>query len=157
MEKKIKLARYRSIPYVVNYSGSGSEKRYEWMGAKGNKIDIKEVPVEMVEWLSLQTICLEKGELVVIEDSEEAKEVLEGVDKENYKNNTHTEEEILKLLSGNFMKMKTELGKISVDSERKFVLTVAKSIKEDLTTGKVKFLADWAGIPQEVLFADDSE
>ncbi|QWU14432.1 hypothetical protein SAMN04487895_101744 [Paenibacillus sophorae] len=154
MEKIIKVARYRNTPYVFNFIGNGGTKRYEWSGSKGNKFDTKQLPEEAVDWLMMNSECFRKGELVIIEDSEESKEIIEnlGGDLDEYKSNIHTKEEILKILQGNYMKMQKELFEITVASEKKFVIDIAKEIGDDLSGGKLKFLAEWMDIPQDVLF-----
>lgn len=153
MEKLIKLARYRTTPYVVNYRTSGGTKRYEWSGSKGTKHDIKRVPEEVVDWLSMNTRCFKNGQLVIIEEDEVTKDLVDNiVDREEYENNTHTKEEVLKILQGNYKKMEKELGEITSPDEKKFVVDVAKEIAEDLTAGKQKMLAEWVGISKDLLF-----
>ena len=73
MEEKIKLARYKKTPYSVRFEG----KRYEWGGSKGRQYSTKEVPPEVVDYLSLNTTALKNGELVIldIESNENAKEI----------------------------------------------------------------------------------
>lgn len=155
MEKTIKLARYRSNGYIINYPNSnGNIKRYEWVGSKGSKVDIKPVPEEVVDWLLMTSVCFKKGELVVVEDSDEAKEVVENIgDIDEYKNNSHTKDEIIALLKGNINKMKKELGGITSDSEKRFILEIAREISDDIPGGKTKFLSEWLNIPQDVLFS----
>lgn len=154
MEKTIKIARYRSIPYTVNYTTSGGIKTYQWAGSKGNKSDIKAIPHEVVEYLLMNSACFRQGELVIIEDSEDAKEIVENIDDhESYKSNSHSKEEITKLLEGNFMKMKSELNKITNKDEKRFVVDTAKEIKLD-SNSKLKFIAEWFGVNQDILFED---
>lgn len=153
MSEKIKLARYRNTSYFVKYDADGSNRQYTWNGSKNGKADIKEVPREVVDWLAMNSICFDKGELVILDEDDSSKEIKDGiVEIETYENNTHSAEEIAKLLKGNFMKMKSDLGKITVDSEKNFVIEVASTLKEDLTKGKLDFLADWMGIDSSVLF-----
>lgn len=153
MSEKIKLARYRNTSYFVKYDADGSNRQYTWNGSKNGKADIKEVPREVVDWLAMNSICFDKGELVILDEDDSSKEIKDGiVEIETYENNTHSAEEIEKLLKGNFMKMKSDLGKITVDSEKNFVIEVASTLKEDLTKGKLDFLADWMGIDSSVLF-----
>lgn len=153
MSEKVKLARYRNTSYFVRYDADGSNRQFTWNGSKNGKAEIKEVPREVVEWLSMNSICFDKGELVIIEEDEKAKEIKDGiVEIETYENNTHTQEEIEKILNGNINKMKAELKKITVDSEKQFVIEVASSFKDDLTKGKLDFLAEWMGIDSSILF-----
>lgn len=155
MEKTIKVARYRNTPYVVNFSNSnGSLKTYQWSGSKGTKTEIKPIPEEVVDYLIMNSACFRKGELVIVEDSEVAKELVENIDdKEEYQNNTHTKEELQKILEGNFAKMKSEINKITNDDEKRFVIDVAKEIKLD-SSAKRKALSEWYGVPQDILFED---
>ncbi|MNF66340.1 hypothetical protein D3C84_481290 [compost metagenome] len=153
MSEKIKLARYRNTSYFVKYDADGSNRQYTWNGSKNGKAEIKEVPREVVDWLSMNSICFDKGELVIVSEDEGSKEIKDGiVEIETYENNTHSKEEIEKLLKGNFMKMKSELGKVTVDSEKSFVIEVASELKDDLTKGKLDFLAEWMGIDSAILF-----
>lgn len=39
--------------------------------------------------------------------------------------------------------MKSELKKITSDSEKRFVFEISEEIKDDLTTGKVDFIEAW--------------
>jgi maltodextrin utilization protein YvdJ len=153
MADKIKLARYRNTSYFLKYDADGSNKQYTWAGSRGGKVDVKEVPKEVVEWLQMNSICFDKGELVIVDDNEETKEVKDGiVEIETYENNTHSKDEIEKLINGNFMKMKSALAKITVDSEKNFVIEVASEMKDDLTKGKIDFLSDWMGVDSSILF-----
>ncbi len=153
MSDKIKLARYRNTGYFVKYDADGSNRQYTWNGSKNGRVDIKEVPKEVVEWLSMNSICFDKGELVIVEDNDNVKEIKDGImEIETYENNTHTEEEIEKIIKGNFMKMKSELNKITVDSEKQFVIQVAIKFKDELTKGKIDFLAEWMNIDASILF-----
>jgi hypothetical protein len=155
MEQLIKIARHRTSPYIVNYPFNGAHKIYTWAGSKGNKTDIKTVPQEVVDYLMMNSACFRLGELAIIEDTEEAKEVVANIDDvEEYKNNTHSKEEVVKILEGNFMKMKSELAKVTNKSEMKFFIDVAKEIKVD-SNSKLKFLAEWYGVKQDILFADE--
>ncbi len=153
MTEKIKLARYRNTSYFVKYDADGSNRQYTWNGSKNGKAEIKEVPIEVVHWLQMNSICFDKGELVIIEETEETKEIKDGiVEIETYENNTHTQEEILKLLQGNINKLKAELKKITVDSEKQFIIEIASSIKDDLTKGKLDALAEWMKVDSSLLF-----
>jgi hypothetical protein len=150
----IKVARHRSTPYVFNFNTNGGTKRYEWSGSIGNKIDTKALPIEAVDWLLMNSTCFRMGELVIVEDSEQAKEIVEnfGADIVDYKNNIRTKEEIVSLLQGNFPKMQKMLNAISVDAEKKFVIEVAKELSGELVGAKLKFLAEWMDVPQDILF-----
>jgi hypothetical protein len=151
--EKIKLARYRNTSYFVRYDADGSNRQWSWAGSRNGKVDIKEVPKEVVEWLQMNSICFDKGELVILEETEDTKEIKDGiVEIEAYENNTHSKEEIEKLLSSNINKMKAELNKITVDSEKQFVIEVASEMKDDITKGKLDFLSQWMGVDSSILF-----
>lgn len=151
--EKIKLARHRNTSYFVKYDADGSNRQWSWAGSRNGRVDVKEVPKEVVEWLQMNSICFDKGELVIVEDNDFTKEVKDGiVEIETYENNTHSKEEIEKLLNGNINKMKSELKKITVDSEKQFVIEVASTLKDDLTKGKLDFLSEWMGVDSDILF-----
>lgn len=153
MENIIKVARYRTAPYIVNYpTNNGGIKTYQWSGSKGDKVDIKPLPQEVVDYLLINSACFRLGELKIIEDTPVAKEVVESIDDvEEYLNNTHTKEEAVKILEGNFNKMKTELKKVTNKDEKKFFVDVAKEIKLD-SNSKLKYIAEWYGVKQDILF-----
>lgn len=155
MSNEIKVARYRSNPYKVNYVDEGMRKTYSWSGSKGNRIDIKSLPENVVDYLVMNSSCFNKGELVIIKDSEKAEETLENIDDiEQYENNTHTRAEIEAILKGTVAKMKKELAKIDNKNEMKFVVDVAKDMKLD-SASKQKFLAEWTGMDKELIFGDE--
>jgi hypothetical protein len=153
MSEKVKLARYRNTSYFVG-SIDGSNVQYTWNGSRNGKAEIKEVPRDVVNWLTMNSICFDKGELVILEDDKQAVEEIKDsiVEREAYDNNTHTQEEIKKLLEGNINKMKAELKKITVDSEKQFVIEVANELKDELTKGKLDFLAGFMGVDSSILF-----
>ncbi|MED1863235.1 hypothetical protein P4V41_07185 [Fictibacillus nanhaiensis] len=149
---EIKIARYRTSPYIVNFITNGGTKVYSWSGSKGKKVDIKPIPQEVVEWLTMNSVCFRDGELAIIEENKEAKEIVENIDDlEEYRNNTHSTEEAIKILEGNVNKMKAELKKITNKDEKKFFIDTAKEIKLD-SNAKLTFLADWFGIKKDILF-----
>ncbi|QDX94746.1 hypothetical protein EEL30_22145 [Brevibacillus laterosporus] len=158
MEKMINVARYRNTPYVVNYQfNNGNEKTYQWTGSTKAKVDIKSVPQQLVDYLLMSSQTFRDGELVIVNDSDEAKEALENItDKENYESNTRTRQEIVTLLKMNPTKLKTELKKVTSDSEKRFILDVAKEEKIDSAATR-KVLADWSEIPQDILFEDEEK
>lgn len=155
--KTLKVARYRNSPYTVNYITNGGLKTYQWAPSKHNKTDIKDMPIEVVDWLLMNSVTFSQGELVIVEETEDAKEVISNIDDtEKYENNTHSRDEIVKLLEGNFMKMKSELGKVTVLQEKQYIVDIAKEINLD-SSSKQKFLAEWLDVPFDVLFADEDE
>lgn len=155
-EKMIKVSRYRTGEYTVNYNTNNRTMTYKWAGCQPNKIDTKEIPSYVVDWLTMNTKAFVNGNLVIEED-ENSEEYLKNIDDtENYKDNIHTREEIEKILTGNFNKMKSELNKITNQSEKDFVISIAQEIKID-STSKREFLAEWTGISVEMLFANSEE
>lgn len=151
--EKIKLARHRNTSYFVRYTADGSNRQWSWAGSKNGRVDSKEIPKEVVEWLQMNSICFDRGELVIVDDTPVTKEIKEGiVEIEEYTNNTHTNDEIQKILTGNINKMKAELKKITVDSEKQFVIDVASTLKDELTKGKLDFLAEWMKVDASILF-----
>lgn len=148
----IKIARYRVAPYTVNFTTNGGIKSYTWSGSKGKKVDIKAIPEEIVEWLNMNSVCFREGELVIIEDSEEAKELVSNIDElEEYKTNAISKEDAVKLLEGNINKMKAELKKITNKDTKKYIIDIAKEIKLD-SNAKLTFLAEWFEIKKDILF-----
>lgn len=155
-EKFIKVARYRAGDYTVNYDMNGRLLTYKWAGSKDNKVDIKEIPDYVVDWLMMSTTALKSGSLVIV-PTEETKDLIENIDNEDeFKNNIHTREEVIKMLEGNFNKMKSELNKITEKSEKQFITDIAQEIKID-SASKREFLAKWIGVEVEMLFASDDE
>lgn len=150
----VKLRRYRNLPFTVNWiNDQGMMKSYEWSGSKNGKYDTKPVPEELISYLVMNTIVFTDGELAIIEDNDEGKQLSDSLD-ENYKNNTHSKEEVIKILEGNFMKMKAEVSKITNKQEISYFIDVAKEIKLD-SNSKLAFLADLIGVPFDILFSVD--
>jgi len=151
MSDKVKVARYRNTSYVVNYTAGGSLRAYTWNGSRGKKVDTKEIPREVVEWLAMNSRAFDEGELVIIKDKEKEDEAADDVedgilDKESYENNSHTAEEIETMLkTGNAGTLKNKLKDITVEEEKHFVISVAE--KMDLPNSKLKYLAEWMGVP----------
>ena len=153
MNETVKLARYRNTSYFVKYTGNGQERQYTWSGSKNGRPDIITVPRDVVDWLTMNTLCFDKGQLVILEDEVVVKEIKDTITEvDAYENNTHTKEEIEKLLGGNINKLKAELKKITVDSEKQFVIDTASDMKDDLTKGKLDALAEWMGVSVDILF-----
>lgn len=155
---KVKVERRRKGSFFINFPrGNGMYDRYMWNGAKANYKDIKEIPVEVVNWLAHQTSTLSDGHLVVVEEKEmpeEAKTVVENIKDEvkDIDTKTHTYDEIKELLSGHLTKeKKAELSKIESREEKEFVLEVAKDMKLDSVI-KQKFIADMLDVDVDMIF-----
>lgn len=150
----VTLARYRNSDYIVRCEIDGAMKTYSWKGSRGNVVDKKKVPQEVIDWLNMNTVCFTSGSLVIEGKPEETKEIIEDfADKEAYESNTHSHDEIVTLLKGNFKKLEKELKAITVDDEKRFVVDVAKELKDELTGGKQKLIAEWYGQAQDILFS----
>lgn len=140
MEKVI-LARYKNTDFTVNYEN----KRYVWAGSKGNIISKKAVPLDVYEWLAMQTTTMSSGELVLDSSNENLEELKENIyEIEEYEVNSISKEDIAKLLNGNFKKMESELNKIEADSTKRFVLDVAREIGLE-SSAKQRFIKEWLG------------
>lgn len=149
----VKVARYRNSEYIVRCEIDGNQKVYTWKGSRNGKHDIKKVPQEVVDWLNMNSQCLSQGALVIVDNTEESKQLKDEIaDRDSYDKNTHSHEEIVKILKGNYKKMEKELSEITVDDEKRFVIDVANELKDELTGGKQNFISEWAGIEKDILF-----
>ena len=155
-EKMINVSRYRDGEYTVNYMMNGRPVTYKWAGSQGNKIDTKPIPEYVVDWLIMSTTAIKNGSLV-IEKDETSKEIIKNIGyEEDIKDVVHTREEIEAILKGNINKMKSELKKITNETEKDFVINIAQEIKID-SVGKREFLAEWMGIDVNMLFYNEEE
>ena len=155
-EKMINVSRYRDSEYTINYDMNGRLLTYRWAGSQGNKIDTKPVPDHVVDWLVMSTSAISNGSLV-IEKDELSKEIIENIGYEDeIKNVVHTREEVEKILGGAINKMKSELKKITNQTEKDFVINVAQDMKID-SVGKRDFLAEWMGLDVNMLFHNEEE
>ena len=139
--ENVVLIRHKNIPYTVNYEG----KRYVWAGSVGTRISKKPVPLDVYDYLASFTTTFQNGDLVVDPTSEQAKELEDNIlDKDAYEVNGISKEEVIELLKGNLKKMECELNKVTSDSTKRFVMSIAKEVKVTNST-KQKFLKDWVG------------
>lgn len=139
--EKVVLARYKNTDYTVNYEN----KRYVWYGSKGSIISKREVPMDVYEWLTMNTFALQNGELVLDSSNENLEELKENIyEIEEYEVNSISKDDIAKLLNGNFKKMESELNKIEADSTKRFVLEVAREIGLE-SSAKQRFRKEWLG------------
>ena len=154
---EIKVGRFRNIAYTLNYPmNEGRWKQYIWAGAKGEKVDIKPLPEEVVDYLLMNSQCFKTGDLKIIEDTAVAKEAVNSIaeeDLEAYKSNTHSKDDIRKLIGGNYKKLESELKKANID-EKRFFADVAVEMKLD-SASKQKIIADAVGIPVDILFDEE--
>lgn len=151
--EKVLLERRKNTEYTVNFEN----KKYVWAGCKGSMTSKKEVPVDVYDFLAMFTTCLTKGELVLIEKTDEDKErVAQLPDKEEYLANSLSKEEVIKILKSKSIKVMTEeLNKITSDSTKRFVLDVAKEINLE-NSNKRLFIKEWLGsdLSTDELFAE---
>lgn len=155
-EKMINVSRYRDGEYTINYMMNGRPVTYKWAGSQGNKIDTKPIPEYVIDWLIMSTTAIKNGSLV-IEKDEASKEIIKNIGyEEEVKDVVHTREEVETILKGNINKMKSELNKITNQTEKDFVINIAQEMKID-SVGKREFLAEWMEISVEMLFANEEE
>lgn len=148
----VKIARYRSTPYKVNYKVNGGGIRpFKWEGSKNKRNHTLDIPLEVVEWLLYSTVAFKNGELVIVEDNETTKML---TDYSDINNNTHSREDIEKLLNGKINVLKEELSKIIDEGEKRFVLSVVREVKPD-SAAKMKAISEWAGIPSFAIIDEE--
>ena len=154
--EKVKVYRHRMSHYIVNFPTPTGVQTYKFAGSKKGASEFKMMASEVVNWLKTSTTCFENGELVVdSEDLEKSVEIFIDIsDMEEYSRNSHTRDEIESIITGNVNKMKSELNKITSDSEKRFVIEVARELKVDSTT-KRNFIASWSGLDVDVIFDED--
>lgn len=153
---EVKVGRMRNNGYTVNFPlANGMLRKYEWAGMKGDRVDIKSVPEEVIEYLMMNTVCFRHGELKIIEETPKEKELIEslGEDKEDYEANSHTKDEVIKLLKGSAKNLESALEKAN-KNEKMFFVDVAKEIKLD-SNSKLGILANSLGMKTELLFSED--
>lgn len=151
-ENEVMVARYRPSDFILNYvSFNGDRKKYIWSGSKGERFDKKLIPQSVVDDLTMTDSLFSDGELVILNEKNEKIEV-DGVDDvEKYNNNTNSKKEIKEILGKPLVTMKAKLKNIEVAEEKQFVVEVAKEIKLD-SKSKLKFLAEWLGVEEDLLF-----
>ena len=146
----VKVFRKRDTDYVVKCPFV--DKKFVFMGSKKNrKPTVVKVPREVYDWLVTETTAFKSGSLSVEEDMEE--DLGMSVDLEEVKKNSHTREEIEKILKGTCANMKKKLVEITSQDEKDFVMSIAKEMKID-STEKKKILRKFAGIPESVVLED---
>lgn len=146
--ESILLERHHKSEFTVNYEG----KRYVWAGSKGNMISKKAVPRDVYDYLAMFTTTFKDGELIISES--QPKETVEELkdnmyEKEDYEANALTKDTVIKILKGTVKNMEKELNKITSDTTKRFVLSVAKEIGLDNFT-KQKFIKEWLGFSASI-------
>lgn len=149
----VTLARYRNTDYTVRCEINGNMKKYTWKGSKGNKIDKKQVPQEVVDWLNMNTQCFNKGKLVVEGEGKLAASLRDDfAEPEVYEANTNSREDIQEALLGHHKTLEKFLSEITVDDEKRFVIDVAVELKDQLTGATQNRISEFAGIERDILF-----
>lgn len=143
--EKVKLLRVREGDFTINF-----EKRtYIARGkSKGMKVTPSiEVPWDCYEFLAFSSTTFRDGELVIAKDNENYDVLMEHIvnDLEDYKINSMTREDIVKILNSNVNAMQKELQKITSSNLKQWVLRIAREIGLDNTI-KQKFLIEWLDI-----------
>ncbi len=149
----VTLARYRNTDYTVRCEIDGSMKKYTWKGSKGNKVDKKKVPQEVVDWLNMNTQCFNKGKLVLESQGKVADSLKDDfADPDTYNANTNSREEIVEALQGHHKTLEKFLSEITVDDEKRFIIDIAVEIKDELTGAAQNRISEFAGIDRDILF-----
>lgn len=150
MEKNtVKLARLRSTEYIVNHDTGIRKIEYKWAGCKkGGKPMVKEIPIELFDYLNMATTTLSSGALVIADTEPDKEEIVSQIQEvEEYENNSHTYQEIVDLLKkSNLAKLKKELSTITARPEKMFVKEVADELaesEEGLNNNKLEFIKEW--------------
>ncbi|MGE7840755.1 hypothetical protein ACQKNX_08180 [Lysinibacillus sp. NPDC093712] len=153
MSNLIKLERVRQGDFLVNYDNGLTKKSITFMGAKNGRTIPQAIPQEIYDWLMYSTTTFRDGELRIVDEQPNVEEIKAYIpDKEEYENNSHTREDVTKLLKGNINKMKSELKKVTSRSEKMFIKQIADELNTDgegLPKGKNDFIEEWIKIQTE--------
>lgn len=147
MTETVKLVRKRPSDYTVRYNNGIKDVIYKWVGCKsGAKPFGLSVPREVFDHLNLAGSTISSGALVVDEDQPNKEDILnevQGLDEAMA--NSHTAEEIQKLLRGNINSMKKELKLITSRQEKLFVKQIKENLAETegLNNTKIEFIDTW--------------
>jgi len=143
--KFYKVARNRSFEFTVNCPITKKETKF--LGSRNGFTDVKDIPEETFNWLMASTTTFKDGELALVEEDGlvELKKATYEEEFESIKANTHTRDEIVKILNGNTNAMKKQLESITIPEEKRFVVEIAKDIKLD-SVAKVDFIKAWSGV-----------
>lgn len=144
-DEKVLLVRNRPADYYVNYHNGLRQMTYRWNGfVKGRKPHVQAVPREVFDFINTSGGTIQTGELVVAPEEPNRDELLGQIlDVEEVLQNVHTRDEIVAILNGGIAKMKSELNKITVASEKKFVMDIAEELEDDLSGAKSKWIEAW--------------
>jgi hypothetical protein len=136
MEKKIKLKNANA--YDIGFT---LENPHRDVNIKPGSFAI--VSEDDVYFLNSTCSLLKKGRLFV--ESENIEEVNRNLGFEDEKPVILNKDEILELIQGNFLKMKSGLEKYKEPYEIGSIYQIAKDNVENLTGGKIKFLNEFCG------------
>ncbi|MFJ3388769.1 hypothetical protein [Lysinibacillus sp. NPDC086135] len=154
MNETVRLKREHYGDFIVNYHNGLKNLRYVWRGAEKGKVMSQEVPYELYDWLLYNTTTIRDGELQIAETEPNLEEIKNQIPEvEEYEANSHSKEEVIKLLKGNINKMKSELNKVVSQSEKRFIKAVADELNENeddgLTKGKNDFINEWVRLKSD--------
>lgn len=147
MAETVKLVRLRKTDYTVRYNNGIKDIIYKWVGAKPNKKPFAlSIPREVFDHLNLGTTAISTGALVIADDTPAKEELLEEVQNlDEAIANSHSYEEIVKLVKGNMQVMKKELSLVTARQEKIFIKSIAEKIndEEGLNNKKLEFINQW--------------
>lgn len=147
MTELVKLERVRKGDFVVNFNNGLNTKTFTWTGSRNGKNMALNVPTEVFEWLAHSTSTISTGELRLVETQPNVEKIKSNIpDLEEYENNAHSREDIVKLIKGNINKMKSELNKVTSQAEKQFIKSIADELNnegEGLPKGKNDFINEW--------------
>ncbi|QJI52501.1 hypothetical protein [Psychrobacillus phage Perkons] len=146
MKETVKLSRIRPTEYSVNYNNGLTNIPFRWAGAKDSNVMSLDVPMEVFNYLNLQTKAIRTGALVISKDEVKFEEVKGMIsDVEEYENNSLSRDEIITLLKGNINKMKSELNKVNARSAKLFIKQIKDELEqsEGMNSKKSEFVDEW--------------
>lgn len=147
MSETVKLVRKRPSDYTVRYNNGVKDVIYKWVGCKtGAKPFSLSIPREVFDHLNLSGATISSGALVLADEQPNKEEILQEVQGlDEALANSHTAEEIEKLLRGNINTMKKELNLITSRQEKLFVKQIKEAIAESegLNNTKIEFIDTW--------------
>lgn len=131
---KVLVERVKHPKYEIrwrNYNGEIERHVFPPYNEKTKAPRTAEISEACYYWLLDETRCFQNGSLIVVEKEEQSSKVEEVLDKEGYKENAHSKEEMIKLLKGNEKKLREELAKITDQMEKQFVVDTYKELGLD--------------------------
>lgn len=146
MTELVKVERWKKVKYTVNVPTlSGANRKWEWQAPRANTPTVVAMPREAYEWIASNTYAFDKGELRVSPtqpNKEEVEEII--VDKDGYKHNGQSRDEIIELLKkGNLNKIKKEISLITEKSAKQYFYEVFNEVKGELVGSKNEIIEEW--------------